>query len=295
MMRSLWSAASGMIAQQTNLDNIANNLSNVNTTGYKKDTIEFKSLLYQTIQSKSTNNAAETKPIPAQVGLGTRVSSISTVFTQGNLQAVDNPSYMAIEGNGFFKVRNADGEVCYTRDGSFNLMTTNEGDTMLCTSGGHPVLDQNNNTIIVPSEYTDDGGNTFKTTGKMNVDRQGNIYITYIDSENNAEKAVPLTDVLNGNGYNKIIGVVQFSNPAGLDQAGDNLYKETVISGVPIEESANDGLKKSSVHQGYLEMSNVQVADEMVNMIVAQRAYEMNSKAIQATDEMLQQANNLRR
>ncbi len=293
MMRSLWSAASGMIAQQTNLDNIANNLSNVNTTGYKKDTVEFKSLLYQTLQSKSTNNTGENKPIPAQVGLGTRTASITTVFTQGNLQAVDNQSYMAIEGDGFFKARNEDGDVCYTRDGSFNLMNTDDG-VMLCTSDGHPILDQNNNNIVIPKTYTVDG-KEYKTTGQIYVNREGDISFEYNDTDKNVQVKIPMTDTANGQNYNKKIGVVQFSNPSGLDQAGDNLYKETVASGAPIEESTNDGLKKSSVHQGYLEMSNVQVADEMVNMIVAQRAYEMNSKAIQATDEMLQQANNLRR
>lgn len=303
MMRSLWSAASGMIAQQTNLDNIANNLSNVNTAGYKKDSIEFKSLLYQTLQSKSTNNTGENKPIPAQVGLGTRTASISTIFTQGNLQDVDNPAYMAIEGPGFFKVRNENGETCYTRDGSFNLMVTyqdNQGNAveepgvMLCSSDGHPVLDQNNNTIIIPGSITVDGVQQ-KTTGQIVVDREGNLFMQYVDSTKQTEVNVPITNNINGQGYNAKIGLVQFNNPTGLNDAGSNLYMESQVSGAPIEESFNDGLKKSNVHQGYLEMSNVQVADEMVNMIVAQRAYEMNSKAIQATDEMLQQANNLRR
>ena len=295
MMRSLWSAASGMIAQQTNLDNIANNLSNVNTAGYKKDSIEFKSLLYQELQSKSTNNTGENKPIPAQVGLGTRTASITTVFTQGNLQSVDNDTYMAIEGSGFFKVRDENGDVCYTRDGSFNLMPTNDGGVMLCSSDGHPVLDQNNNNIIIPATYTADG-KEYKTTGDIVVDREGNIFMSYIDEENSTEKRIPLTFTAEGQEpYEQKIGLVQFNNPAGLDQAGSNLYKETTVSGAPIEESTAEGLKTSLVHQKYLEMSNVQVADEMVNMIVAQRAYEMNSKAIQATDEMLQQANNLRR
>lgn len=287
MMRSLWSAASGMIAQQTNLDNIANNLSNVNTAGYKKDSIEFKSLLYQTLQSKSTNNTGANKPIPAQVGLGTRTASITTIFTQGNLQDVDNPNYMAIEGTGFFKVRNTDGDVCYTRDGSFNLMpvdTDNDGtaeSAMLCTSDGNPVLDQNNNTIIVPAGYK---------TGEITVDREGNLFMTDAN-----EQKIAMTNTANGQVYNQRIGLVQFNNPSGLNDAGSNLYKETVVSGAPLEESTTQGLQTSLVHQGYLEMSNVQVADEMVNMIVAQRAYEMNSKAIQASDTMLEQANNLRR
>lgn len=280
MMRSLWSAASGMMAQQTNLDNIANNLSNVNTAGYKKDTMEFKSLLYQTLQSPSTNNAGENKPVPAQVGLGTRVASITTVFTQGNLQDVDSNTYMAIEGSGFFKVRNKDGEICYTRDGSFNVQMV-EGGVMLCTSDGSPVLDQNNNTIVIPKGYKTDG---------LIVDQEGNLYV-----EGGDGKQVPLTKTVNGQTYNQKIGLVQFNNPAGLSSVGGNLYQATVASGAALEESTTQGLATSKIHQGYIEMSNVQVADEMVNMIVAQRAYEMNSKAIQASDEMLQQANNLRR
>ena len=279
MMRSLWSAASGMLAQQTNLDNIANNLSNVNTAGYKKDTVEFKSLLYQTLQSPSTNNAGENKPVPAQVGLGTRVASITTVFTQGNLQDVDSNTYMAIEGKGFFKVRNQDGEMCYTRDGSFNVQPV-EGGVMLCASDGSPVLDQNNNTIVIPNGYKTDG---------LIVDQEGNLFV-----EGGDGKQVPLTQTINGQPYNQKIGLVQFNNPAGLSSVGGNMYQATVASGDPLEESTTQGIATSKVHQGYIEMSNVQVADEMVNMIVAQRAYEMNSKAIQASDEMLQQANNMR-
>ncbi len=281
MMRSLWSAASGMLAQQTNLDVIANNLSNVNTAGYKKDTVEFKSLLYQTLQSPSTNNVGEEKPVPAQVGLGTRTGSITSVFKQGNLQDVDTNTFMAIEGSGFFKVRNENGEVCYTRDGSFNLQPIAGGRSMLCNSNGNPVLDQNNNTITFAGTVGVDD---------ITIDTEGNIFIP---GGQNGQK-VALTATVNGQAYTQSIGVVQFNNPSGLDSVGSNLYMETVASGAPLEEANNPALTRSKVHQKYLEMSNVQVADEMVNMIVAQRAYEMNSKAIQASDEMLQQANNLR-
>lgn len=280
MMRSLWSAASGMIAQQTNLDTVANNLSNVNTIGYKKDTTEFKSLLYQTLQSRSTNNVGENKPVPAQVGLGTRVSSITTVFTQGNLQATDNPTYLAIEGSGFFKVRDNNGTVCYTRDGSFGFQPV-EGGMMLCTSQGYPVLDQNNNPIVVPDPVRSED---------VVIDKEGNIFTK---TGENGEQ-IPLNAVQDGQNYQQRIGLVQFNNPAGLFSRGDNMYEVTPASGDAIEESTTEGITRSLVHQKYIEMSNVQVADEMVNMIVAQRAYEMNSKAIQASDEMLQQANNLR-
>lgn len=280
MMRSLWSAASGMIAQQTNLDTIANNLSNVNTVGYKKDVAEFKTLLYQTLQSPSTNNVGENKPVPAQVGLGTRTAAITTMYTQGNLQDIDNPTYMAIEGSGFFKVRNNNGEICYTRDGSFAAQPV-EGGVMLCTAEGYPVLDQNNNTIIIPEGYQQD---------KLVVDKEGNLFV-----ENGQGQQVALTQTAGGQNYDQKIGLVQFNNPAGLSSVGGNLYQATVASGEALEETTTPGVVRSKVHQKYLEMSNVQVADEMVNMIVAQRAYEMNSKAIQASDEMLEQANNLRR
>jgi flagellar basal-body rod protein FlgG len=280
MMRSLWSAASGMLAQQTNLDTVANNLANVNTVGYKKDTTEFKSLLYQTLQSPSTNSAGENKPVPAQVGLGTRVSSITTVFTQGNLQEADDNTSFAIEGDGFFKVKNQDGDILYTRDGSFATQPV-DGGVMLCTSDGYPVLDQNNNTIVIPSTYSVDS---------FTVDTEGNLSVR----DGNGD-TVALTQTLNGQAYNQKIGLVQFNNPSGLDNVGGNMYQVTVASGNPLEESTNQGLKTSRIHQSYLEMSNVQVADEMVNMIVAQRAYEMNSKAIQASDTMLDEANNLRR
>lgn len=279
MMRSLWSAASGMLAQQTNLDTIANNLSNVNTTGYKRDTAEFKSLLYQTLQSPSTNNTGANKPVPAQVGLGTRTAAIATIFAQGNLQESNINTHMAIEGNGFFKIRDLDGNKAYTRDGSFNTQPV-EGGSMLCTTDGCPVLDQNDNVIIIPNGYA---------VESITVDTEGNIFVAGQD-----DQKVPLTATANGQNYDQRIALVQFPNPAGLDSAGANMYRATVASGDPVDEATTPNLKRSKIHQQYLEMSNVQVADEMVNMIVAQRAYEMNSKAIQASDEMLQQANNLR-
>jgi flagellar basal-body rod protein FlgG len=236
--------------------------------------------LYQTLQSPSTNSAGENKPVPAQVGLGTRVSSITTVFSQGALQESDSNTYFAIEGNGFFKVRNQDGETCYTRDGSFSTQPV-DGGVMLCTSDGYPVLDQNNNTIVIPSGYSVDN---------LTVDVEGNLFVQGTDG-----KQVALTQTANGQAYNQKIGLVQFNNPSGLSSIGGNMYQTTVASGDALEESTTQGLSTSRIHQGYLEMSNVQVADEMVNMIVAQRAYEMNSKAIQASDTMLEEANNLRR
>jgi len=275
MMRSLWTAASGMRAQQTNVDTIANNLANVNTTGYKTQEASFKALLYQNLQSTSTNNAGELKPVAAEVGLGSRVSAITAQFTQGNLQASDNAFSIALEGDGFFTIRNASGDIQYTRDGTFNVSPV-AGGNLLCTADGYPVLDQNGNEIILPD--------TFVAT---DVSIGYNGVIGFPGEDGNV---VPLTN----NGYEVKFGLVQFNNPAGLTKAGNNNYEATVASGDPVPEDGNPNLTATKVLQFYTEGSNVDVADEMVNLIVAQRAYEMNSKAIQATDEMMQQANNLR-
>lgn len=275
MMRSLWTAASGMRAQQTNVDTIANNIANVNTIGYKTQQASFKSLLYQNLQSTSTNNAGEEKPVPAEVGLGSRVAAITGDFEQGNLTATEQALDVAIEGKGFFQIRMPDGEIQYTRDGSFIVSPTAQGN-LLCTTDGNPVLDQNKNNIYLP--------NTYIATDVV-ISEQG--VLGFPDDSGNA---VSLTN----NGYEVKLGLVQFNNPAGLSKTGSNNYAVTVASGDPVAEEGNANLTASKVHQGYTEASNVDVANEMVNLIVAQRAYEMNSKAIQATDEMMQQANNLR-
>lgn len=279
MVRSLWSAATGMKAQQTNVDNISNNLANVNTLGYKTKKAEFKSLLYQTLQTKSTNNAGENKPIAAQVGLGSRVSDISTSFTQGNLTASESPYSLAIEGDGFFKVRRPNGEIGYTRDGSFTISPEGENN-ILCTSDGYPVLDQYNNPIAIP--------NTYKASD-ITFGTDGSIYVT-VDGK---DQRFVMQNAA-GEGYEVNIGLAQFNNPDGLDSLGGNLFGETVVSGQPMEEMFTENIEKSQTHQYYLEGSNVQVVDEMVNLIVAQRAYEMNSKMVTASDEMMQQANNMR-
>ncbi|MBR4515594.1 MAG: flagellar hook-basal body protein [Lachnospiraceae bacterium] len=278
MMRSLWTAASGMRAQQSNVDTIAHNLSNVNTIGYKTEQASFKSLLYQNLQSTSTNNAGEDKPVPAQVGLGTRVAAVTSQFSQGNLLASTNPLNVAMDGDGFFQVRNIDGEVLYTRDGSFaaSPLPGDQGN-LLCTGDGYPVLDANGNTIIFPSD---------KLSTNVRIDEWGRMGFEGEDGN---------TDYLRDAAGEPIqFGIVQFNNPAGLEKVGNNNYRMTVASGNPVAERGNDNLMTSKVHQFYTEGSNVDVAEEMVNLIVAQRAYEMNSKAIQTTDDMMQQANNLR-
>lgn len=272
MMRSLWSAASGMIAQQTNLDVIANNLSNVNTVGHKKEVAEFKTLLYQTLQARTTTANGEQKPIPAQVGLGTRTASITSYFNQGNMLASDGGiTDFAIDGAGFFAVRGEDGNTYYTRNGHFILAVGNNG-LVLTNSEGLPVLDVNGRPIELARDIQ---------SSKITVDARGNFL--YPDATGNLQP------------MNFKIGLYQFNNPSGLNKMSQSLYGVTQASGAAINENNNNNIKPSTIRQGYLEGSNVQVADEMVNMIIAQRAYEMNSKAIQASDEMLGQANNLKR
>lgn len=272
MVRSLWTAATGMIAQQTNVDTVANNLANVNTTGYKTQVNEFKSLLYQNIQTKTTSANGDTKPSSAQVGLGVRNASISSIFKTGSFLASESPTAFALDGEGFFAMRGGDGKTYYTRNGNFNFTMADDGGSMLSTTEGLPVLDSTGKPIILGSEYI---------ATLITVSQDGDI--CYPDEKNNP---API-------GIR--IGVYQFTNPNGLDKLGESRYAETEASGVVINEATNQYVKKTSVIQGYLEGSNVQIVDEMVNMIVAQRAYEMNSKAITTSDEMLQQANNLRR
>ena len=265
MVRSLWTAATGMIAQQTNVDTISNNLANVNTNGYKTQINEFKSLLYQNIQTRTTSANGEQKPSSAQVGLGVRNASITSVFSQGSLIASESDTSFAIDGKGFFAVRGADGNTYYTRNGNFKFTLATNGN-MLATSEGLPVLDSTGKPIILDDQFV---------ISQIVVSDEGELYY------------------LQPMGIK--IGVFQFNNPNGLEKLSDSLYQQTAASGQPINEETNPNVEKSSVIQGYLEGSNVQVVDEMVNMIVAQRAYELNSKAITASDEMLQQANNLRR
>lgn len=271
MVRSLWTAATGMISQQTNVDTIANNLANVNTVGYKAEVAEFKSLLYQEIQTKTTTANGENKPVGAQVGLGVRNSAITSIFKQGSMLESSSTTAFAISGDGFFAVRGEDGETYYTRNGNFNFTTAQNG-MMLANSDGLPVLDSKGTPITLGTQYV---------ASKIGVNKDGEL--TYPDKDNNPQS------------MNIQIGVYQFTNPSGLEKVDSTMYKESAASGEAINEANNNNVKKSEVIQGYLEGSSVQVADEMVNLIVAQRAYEMNSKAITTTDEMLQQANQLKR
>ncbi len=281
MVRSLWSAATGMHAQQTNLDVIANNLSNVNTTGYKTDVVEFKSLLYQNMQTETTTANGANKPIGSQVGLGVRQAAITGIFRQGSLLESSSNSSFAIEGNGFFQIQTESGEKQYTRNGNFIWATdrVNGQDALtLTTSDGRPVLSSTGQKISIP---------TRRANGSVIVANQ-------IEITGEGEIGYP-DDTGNIKSMGVKIGVYQFQNPSGLYKHDNSLYAVTEASGQAINEATSNGIRKSRVVQGYIEGSNVQVADEMVNMIVAQRAYEMNSKVIQTTDSMMDTANNLRR
>lgn len=266
MMRSLWTASSGMIAQQFNVDLISNNLANVNTTGYKKQRGEFKDLLYQTMERAYVLDG-NGKPVNLQVGNGTRVSATVRDFSTGNFEKTDNPLDMAIDGEALFMVLGPRGDTIYTRDGSFKLSLSEEG-RKLTTSDGYPVLDDIGNEIYLDVD-----------TSKLNISTSGDLSYTDQDGQE-----VPL---------GQRIGMVKFANRSGLESIGGNFYAMTSASGEPILDE-EEGVK-SLLYQKTLEASNVQVVEEMVKLIVAQRAYEINSKSIQSADEMLGQANNLKR
>lgn len=262
MIRSLHTAATGMEAQQLNMDVIAHNLANVNTTGFKRSRVDFQDLLYQSIRTAGSPQAQGIQvPTGIQVGLGSRAAAVQKLFTQGDFQQTGNDLDMLIEGNGFFQVTLPSGELAYTRDGSFKT----DGQGRLVTSDGYPVQPE----ITIPQgckEITvgEDGTVTATMAGQTAPQELGQIQI------------------------------VGFTNPTGLESVGRNLLKQTDASGDPLPGTpGQDGL--GTLSQGYLEMSNVKVVEEMVNMILAQRAYEVNSKSIQSADEMLNIANNLRR
>ncbi len=269
MMRSLWTAASGMNAQQLNVDTISNNISNVDTTSYKKERLEFKSLLYQTMERASLDEADTGKPLNLQVGLGVRPIATSRMFAQGNMEKTEIKTDLAIEGEGFFMIQTGENEVAYTRDGSFKVSLGN-GENQLVTSEGYRVLNSDGEPVTFP----------------------GNIPIQdLIISENGSIRYMQNGEEQDTGAR---VGVVQFANPQGLEAIGRNLYVTTSASGEPILE-ADGEVKQSRIVQGFIELSNVNIAEEMVNLIVAQRAYELNSKAITTSDEMLQLANNLKK
>ncbi len=264
-----------MIAQQNNVDTIANNIANVNTIGYKTEVNEFKSLLYQNLQTRTTSANGETKPVGAQVGLGVRNAAITSQFKQGAFLASENDAALAINGEGFFAVRGEDQQIYYTRNGNFNWAIGPNNTLALTNSDGLLVMNTNGAPITVPN-------NNEYYTSQIEIDDNGQLW--YPDAENNMQMIAGMQ-----------VGTWQFQNPAGLLKQGDSLFKVTDASGPAINEATAPNIERSQIRQGYIENSNVQVADEMVNLIIAQRAYEMNSKVIQASDTMMQEANELRR
>jgi flagellar basal-body rod protein FlgG len=260
MLRALYSAAAGMQSQQMNLDVISNNLANVNTTGFKKSKIEFQELLYETTRAAGSDQGnGNLLPSGIQVGQGSRPVATSKIFTTGDLTQTGAQLDVAVQGDGFFEVQRSDGTLAYTRDGA--LKTSADG--RIVTSDGLPLQ----------------GGFQPVPSGTTNITISSNGQVTYTTASGATTFRVQL---------------VRFNNPSGLSSLGNNLYQETPASGTP--ELGNPGDNGfGTLNQGYLEMSNVQVVEEMVNLILAQRAYEVNSKAVQASDEMMQESNNLHR
>jgi len=262
MFRALWTAASGMTAQQTNIDNIANNLANVNNIGFKKCRIHFEDLLYQEMRPAGGPTAAGINhPTGVQIGLGTKVVATEKIFGQGNFQQTGNQLDIAIEGDGFFQVTMPDGTIGYTRNGSFKL----DSNGNIVTAEGY-LLEP---AISVPENAT-----------SIIIGQDGTVSVTIPGDTNPTELGQ--------------IELARFINPSGLKNIGRNLYQPTAASGEAVT-GAPGADAFGTVVQGILEMSNVNVAEEMVNMITGQRAYELNSKAIQTSDEMLQVVNNLKR
>jgi flagellar basal-body rod protein FlgG len=262
-----------MTSQMLQIDNISNNLANVNTTGFKRERIEFKTLVYETMRRADLDPVNMTgRPVNLQVGHGVRPLAVSRSFMQGPLQRTENHTDVAIEGEGWFVVRRDFDDYFFTRDGTFKLMPMEDGTLILATSEGYPVMTVDMEEIAIPMDIA-----------ARDIILYDNGVFFYLDG---------MGEMIHS-GYQ--MAIVQFSNPQGLEAIGSNLFAETVASGPALFEAEGETARLSRVIQGYLEMSNVQIAEEMVNLIVAQRAFDLNSKAITTSDEMLQTANNLKR
>ncbi len=260
MIKALWTAASGMEAQQLNMNVISNNLANVNTTGFKKSRADFQDLLYQTSRTAGSASSAETEvPTGIQVGLGTRTAAVQKIFTVGDMAQTGNELDVAIEGPGFFQVAMPSGETAYTRAGAFKK----DGDGRLVTSDGYTIFPE----VTIPANAT-----------RVAIGGDGTVS-AYLDGQSTPTEIGTLE-------------LASFSNASGLNSIGRNLYLETPSSGAPVAGTpGEEGI--GTLSQGFLEGSNVSVMEEMVAMIAGQRAYEINSKAIKTADEMLQMTNNL--
>ena len=254
MIRSLWISKTGLDAQQTQLDVISNNLANVSTNGFKRSRAVFEDLLYQTVRQPGAQSSQQTQlPSGLQIGTGVRPVATERIFTQGNVNQTNNDKDLAIQGAGFFQITLPDGTTAYTRDGSFQ--TDNQG--QLVTSSGYTLQPP----ITIPNTAT-----------KLSVGRDGTVSIVQAGSSASTQIGT--------------IQVATFINPAGLESRGENLYVETSASGAPNANTPGTN-GAGALWQGYVETSNVNVVEELVNMIQTQRAYEINSKAITTSDQML--------
>lgn len=262
MMRSLYTAATGMLGQQMQIDVTSNNIANVNTIGFKKQRTEFADLFYQVQEYAGTSTSSTTlSPTGIEVGLGVRPTAVTKLFTQGNFQETGNNLDMAITGDGFFQIQLPDGTTAYTRNGAFKV--DNAGSVV--NSDGYQLIPN----IVIPDDATEIA---VGTDGTVSVLQGGQTALTQIGQ----------------------ITTADFVNPAGLHSLGDNLYIDTTASGNAIVGTPGlNGL--GQIRQGFVELSNVQLVEEMTDLITGQRAYEANSKAIQTSDDMLQTVNSLKR
>jgi flagellar basal-body rod protein FlgG len=260
MLRALWTSASGMASQQTHIDAIAHNLANINTQGFKKSRVNFQDLMYQTLRTAGSSTAAGGQlPVGIQVGMGAKVVSVEKIFLQGDFSQTKNQLDLAVEGKGFFKLLSGGQEV-YTRSGTFKM----DKDGYICDSSGNRLQPE----FSIPAK-----------TVTITVEPGGKLVAAGSDGKELGSTQIQL---------------FEFANPAGLRSIGHNLFVVSDGSGDPVQ--GNPGVDEfGTILQGFTEMSNVDVVEEMINMILAQRAYEMGAKVIQASDECLQQANNLRR
>jgi len=261
MFRALYTAATGMMAQQLNLDNVANNLSNSSTAGFRSRRLQFQDLIYQNLVTPGAA-ATQSTTVPAglQIGLGTRTAASEVIQTQGDFDNTGNPLDMAIQGAGFFQVKMPDGEIAYTRAGMFHL--DNQGN--MVTADGNPLDPQ---VTIPPDALTI----TVGTDGTVSVTQPGQTQAQQVGA----------------------IQLATFQNPGGLNSVGQNMFLQTTASGDPIVGTPGGADGLGTLQQGVLEQSNVNVVQEFIQMIVAQRSYEANSRVITAADQMLQQLNNL--
>ena len=263
MIRALYSAGSGMNAQQINVDNIAHNLANANTAGFKMRRTQFQDLLYQSmVQPGAAAGSQTVVPTGLQLGLGARPASNEIIFSQGSFQLTNNPLDLVIEGRGFFQVRRPTGEIAFTRAGNFHL----DRDGNIVTGEGNPIEPQ----ITIPPQAQ-----------AISVAQDGTVSYT-LPGQNAAQVAGQ-------------IQIANFVNPAGMNSLGNSLFQPTDASGEPTVSIPGEQEGVGTLMQGYLEQSNVSIVEEFINMIVSQRAYEANSKVVRAADEMYQQVNNVTR